>query len=129
MTQKEILKKICAEKNTTLGSLEKQLGFSNGSLGSAASLSAPRALQLAEYLNVPVEYLITGDEKYRNKPMEFQASTAVEYYQQREALLKTISDEQQELLDLSMRIDDVKSSLELHKARYRDLCAEDFMYE
>ncbi len=121
---------ICTENNTTIGALEKRLGYPNGAL-SAVSLSPKRALQVSEYFNIPIEYLLSGDEKDKNKVKApaFQASSAVEYYQQREQLLRTITEEQQELIELSLRMDAVKESLEVHKAKYDALVAEDFLYE
>lgn len=58
----EILRK---EKGISQGNLEKELGFSNGSYSKWKN-SVPtheRLVKLADYFNVSVEYLTTGEEK------------------------------------------------------------------
>ena len=60
------------------GSLEKTLGFSNGSISKwRTSMPTPERLQkLAEYFHVSVDYLVTGNTVIPNAPTALDAKTA-----------------------------------------------------
>ena len=60
----ERLTKLMNEKGLSQGKLEKELGFSNGSVSkwSKSMPNAERMSKLANYFNVSVEYLATGEE-------------------------------------------------------------------
>lgn len=65
MTFYERLETLRKAKGISQGDLEKELGFSNGSI-SKWKLSMPtysRLQKLADYFDVSVEYLTTGEEK------------------------------------------------------------------
>ena len=66
MTSVEYIKQICKEKNIPISRLERDLGFSNGYIRNMKkrTLSAERALKIAEYLQIPVEKLINPDAPY-----------------------------------------------------------------
>lgn len=68
----EILRK---SKNISQGKLEKELGFSNGSISKwRNSMPNPERLRkLAEYFNVTVDYLMTGKEEQKEKASELTA--------------------------------------------------------
>jgi len=59
----ERLKALCNKKKTTFSSVEKELGFSNGSLikSKPDKISAYRVKALANYFGVSMDYLLTGD--------------------------------------------------------------------
>ena len=58
------IKQKCAEKGTTMGSLEKELGFANGSIRrwDERVPGADRVLILANRLEISVDWLLTGKE-------------------------------------------------------------------
>lgn len=64
MTVLERIKKLCRErKNISITTLEQTLGYSNGSLAKAKDIPGSRIMDIAKYLGVSVEYLMTGETK------------------------------------------------------------------
>jgi len=61
----ERIKELCVQSHTNFSQLEKQLGFVNGSLAKtkADKIQAMRVYQLAEFFNVTMEYLLTGENQ------------------------------------------------------------------
>ncbi len=61
----ERVKALCKERKIPISKLEKDLGFANGYIGQLRKgvLPADRLLQVAEYLDVSTEFLMTGNEK------------------------------------------------------------------
>lgn len=59
----ERVKAICAQKKIAISKLEKDLGFGNGYIGQLRKGVFPddRLVKIAEYLSVPVDYLLTGN--------------------------------------------------------------------
>ena len=51
-----------AKKNYGLTKLESELGYGNGSLSKAKNIPAYRINEIAEFLGVSVDYLMTGKE-------------------------------------------------------------------
>ncbi len=64
MDSVELVKKICKERKIPISRLEKDCGFSNGYIRKLQEGKFPsdRLLIIAEYLNLPASYLMTGDE-------------------------------------------------------------------
>lgn len=61
MTTLENIKTICREnKNISITTLEQELGYSNGSLAKAKDIPSSRIYEIANYLGVSMEYLMTG---------------------------------------------------------------------
>ena len=61
------IKALCKENNISVYFLEKQLGFSTGSV-CKWDISMPRAdalLKIAQYFNKPVDYFISSSEAER----------------------------------------------------------------
>ena len=80
------IKQKCAEKGTTMGTLEKELGFANGSIRrwDERVPGADRVLILANRLEISVDWLLTGKESGNLTPEEQKimtqaAKTATEY--------------------------------------------------
>lgn len=73
MDSVERVKRICKERKIPISRLEKDLGFSNGYIGQLRKGTFPmdRALAIAEYLDLSLEYLLTGETK--NAPSEESA--------------------------------------------------------
>ena len=68
----ERIKTRCKEKGTTMGTLEKELGFGNGTIRrwDERMPSADKALIIANRLEVTVEWLLTGKETAELSPEE-----------------------------------------------------------
>lgn len=55
------IRTLCKEHKTNISRLEQELGFSNGSLcKGSARISGERIKQIADYFDVPMEYIMTG---------------------------------------------------------------------
>ena len=65
MNSVERVKKLCKEQRIPISKLEKDLGYSNGYIGQLrkGTFPADRLKEIAEYLGVSIEYLMTGVEK------------------------------------------------------------------
>ncbi len=61
----EVIKELCKSNGIAVTALEKELGFARGSLCKVNTNkpSMEKVQKLANYFNVSVEYLLTGDEK------------------------------------------------------------------
>ena len=72
MNAVERVKAICKERKIPISKLESDCGFANGYIGQLRKGGFPddRILKIAEYLNVSVDYLMTG------KDMEFTIEMA-----------------------------------------------------
>lgn len=70
MTSREIIQRLCDENGITVSGLEKELGFSNGSLKKEGSLQSDRLLKVAQKFNVTMEYLM-GIENENGKRILF----------------------------------------------------------
>lgn len=57
----DTLKKICIENKTSVSRLEKDLGFSNGSLSKGIP-RADRLYKISQHLNLPMEYFFDENE-------------------------------------------------------------------
>lgn len=63
MTILENIKSICRDKkNISITTLEQELGYSNGSLAKAKDIPSSRIYEIANYLDVSMEYLMTGEK-------------------------------------------------------------------
>lgn len=65
MNSVERVKTICKERKIPISKLEKDLGYANGYIGQLRKGVFPddRLADIAKYLSVSVEYLMTGNEK------------------------------------------------------------------
>ena len=61
----ETIKKLCKGKGVTVTGVEKELGFARGSLCKVNTNkpSMEKVQKIAEYFDVAVDYLMTGEEK------------------------------------------------------------------
>lgn len=57
-----VIQKLCKEKEISLRFLEKELGYSNGSLSKAKVISSDRILEISKYFGVSMEYIMTGQD-------------------------------------------------------------------
>lgn len=58
------IESLCSLRKTNFSQLEKSLGFANGSIKKSKidTISAIRLKKIADYFNVSMEYLMTGEE-------------------------------------------------------------------
>ena len=65
MSTYETIKNLCKQHSIAVTALEKELGFGRGSIGKLRNgqTSAERLQKIADYFNVSVNYLMTGEEK------------------------------------------------------------------
>ncbi len=75
------IRALCAKNHTSIKALEKELGFSNGSLAKAATIKDDRLQRIAEYFNVSVDYLMTGEESTGYYLNEESAKMAQEMFE------------------------------------------------
>jgi transcriptional regulator with XRE-family HTH domain len=71
----DVVKSLCDKKGISIRKLEREIGASNGSIShskNGVKPNAERIQQIAEYFQVPIDYLLTGvmpepeDGYYRN---------------------------------------------------------------
>ena len=57
------------KKNISLTVLEQQLGYSNGSLAKAKDIPSSRVMEIADFLNVSMDFLMTGEDNRIETPV------------------------------------------------------------
>ena len=63
MTVLERIKMLCRErKNISITTLEQTLSYSNGSLSKAKDIPSSRIMEIAMFLGVSTDYILTGNE-------------------------------------------------------------------
>lgn len=69
MDSVELVKRICAERKIPISKLEKDCKFSNGYIRKLKEGKFPsdRLLIISQYLDLPISYLMTGEEKPEKK--------------------------------------------------------------
>lgn len=92
MTVYERIESLRKERKISQGNLEKELGFSNGSISKwKTSMPKPERLQkIVDYFGVTVDYLMTGNEsdgKERYYTNDETASIAQEIFDNKELRL------------------------------------------
>lgn len=64
MTTLEIIKDLCKKEGIKISTLEKEMGYGNGSLSKANKIPSDRILDLSKRFNVSMEYLMTGEDNF-----------------------------------------------------------------
>ena len=77
MNSVERVKTICKDRKIPISKLERDLGYSNGYIGQLRKGTFPndRLKEIAEYLEVSVDYLMTGEEKEEGETYYFNEET------------------------------------------------------
>lgn len=57
------IKTLCDKTGIAISQLEKDLNYGNGSLSKSKSIKAERLLEIANYFDTTMEYILTGEEK------------------------------------------------------------------
>ena len=111
----DIIKQLCKEKNISISQLENELDFGNGSIAkSKGNMSADRMYQIAKYLKVPMEYLMTGNTIQ-------EADDEVAIIRQQQSILLEISKVNETLSEAYKTLDKCKDELVQLKTDYNKL--------
>lgn len=62
----DIIKILCEKEGIKIASLEKEMGYGNGSLSKAKKIPAERVYELSKRFKVSMEYLTKGDEEHHH---------------------------------------------------------------
>ena len=73
----DIIRTLCTKKGISIKTLEKELGFSNGSLAKSATIKAERLQKIAEYFDVTVDYLMTGKKRTADYMVKLEGGSEV----------------------------------------------------
>lgn len=78
----ERIESLCKSRNTNYSKLEKTLGFANGSIKKSKidTISAIRVKKIADYFNVSMEYLMTGEEPAAGMSLSFEEMDIIKAY-------------------------------------------------
>ena len=70
MNSVERVKTICKDRKIPISKLERDLGYSNGYIGQLRKGTFPndRLKEIAEYLEVSIDYLMTGEDSNPDTP-------------------------------------------------------------
>ena len=114
----DVIRALCAKNNTSIKALEKELGFSNGSLAKASTIKDDRLQKIAEYFNVSVDYLMTGEEQNGYYLNEETAKLAQEMFE---------DEDMRSLFDMkrNMPPERFKAHMEFMKNLYKQETGED----
>lgn len=66
MGTRDIIRELCEKNGTTVQRLEKELGFSNGSIAKSDTIKSDRLLAVSKYFGVSMEFLMgeTNPDSY-----------------------------------------------------------------
>lgn len=67
MNTREIIKKLCDDRGISVQRLEKELGFSNGSIAKNDSMKSDRLYAISKYFDVSMEFLMGHDNEKEGK--------------------------------------------------------------
>lgn len=84
MTTQERIKELCRQHGIAVTALEKELGFSNGSLSKKSEIKTERLSKVAEYFGVSEQYLRYGEVSQGYYYDEETAKLAQAYYENRD---------------------------------------------
>lgn len=114
----DVIRALCTKNNTSIKALEKELGFSNGSLAKASTIKDDRLQKIAEYFNVSVDYLMTGEEQNGYYLNEETAKLAQEMFE---------DEDMRSLFDMkrNMPPERFKAHMEFMKSLYKQETGED----
>lgn len=75
MNSVDLIKRICKERRIPISRLERELGYGNGYISQLRKGTVPsdRAVEIAKYLGIDLQYLLSGGEVSEMKESEFTA--------------------------------------------------------
>lgn len=103
MSAGDNLRKYCEKHHIPISRIEKDLGFSNGSLAKAKTIKDDRIVRICDYLNIPTDYLLRGSGYYENPKT---AKIAQDIFENRElkALFDLASDSSPEDIETAYSV-------------------------
>ena len=110
----DIIKDLCAKQNLSIAQLEGNLGYGNGSIAKSKNMSADRVYQIAQYFNVPMEYLMTG------KTVE-DTESEIALLRQQQAILMEINQINTKITTYYREIAECQNELTKLKTEYKKL--------
>lgn len=72
MNSVDLIKRICKERKIPISRLERELGYGNGYISQLRKGTIPsdRAVEIAKYLDIDLQYLLSGGEIAEKKEPE-----------------------------------------------------------
>ena len=110
----DIIKDLCSKNNLSIAQLEGNLGYGNGSIAKSKSMSADRVYQIAQYFNVPMEFLMTG------KTVE-DTESEIAILRQQQTILMEINQINTKITSYYRKIAECQNELTKLKAEYKKL--------
>lgn len=110
----DIIKDLCSKNNLSIAQLEGDLGYGNGSIAKSKSMSADRVYQIAQYFNVPMEFLMTG------KTVE-DTESEIAILRQQQTILMEINQINTKITSYYREIAECQNELTKLKAEYKKL--------
>lgn len=96
----EKIRNLCKNNNTNISTIEKELGFANGSirLWDKSSPAIDKVLLVAKKFNVTLEYLITGEQPKTIKGLDRDEDKLIKIYRYvdeygRTSIMRTAGDQ------------------------------------
>lgn len=112
MTFYERIEQLRKSQGFSQGALEKKLGFSNGSISKwrTSKPTSERLQKLAEFFNVSVDYLVTGEEKNTSDILTGEAGkTARQIYENDRVLFDVYqSADKERLIEYAKKLQELR---------------------
>lgn len=117
MTTLQIIKELCAQAGITVTGLEKELGYSNGSITKSKSLSSERVFEISRYFKVPMEYLMTGEIE--------RVNAETQKLERKRQVLEEINALNMEIMELYKKINADQARLDDLNRKYEAILTEE----
>lgn len=117
MTTFEIIKALCDKEGTSIAALEKELGYGNGYLSRAKSLSSDRVYELSRRFKVPMEYIMTGEVERVNEETQ--------KLERKRKVLEEINALNMEIMELYKKINADQARLDDLNRKYEAILTEE----
>ena len=117
MTTYEILKQLCEKEGTSIAALEKEMGYGNGYLARAKSLTSDRVYELARRFKVPMEYIMTGEVERVNEETQ--------KLERKRTVLMEINNVNQQIMDCYKALTALQNRLDDLNRKYEAILTEE----
>lgn len=94
MATLDVIKELCKINGLSIRALEKELGFSNGSIAKSETIKSDRLQKIADRFGVTVDYIVKGENPETGEPYYLNIETkriAQEVFESKE--LRMLMDE------------------------------------
>lgn len=132
MNSVELVRKLCKERKLPISRLERDLGYGNGYISQLrkGTLPTDRAIEIAEYLNIDLGTLMSGNEEPEKKEITLTAKDERDISRRLEQTLEDLESQQSALMFDGDPLDEetrelLKASLE-HSIRVAKINAKKF---